>query len=274
MDSTSSTAALNNFLDDLDDANPPFLSCKNCVCQDYTPDPAAEEVSVRIKLCDLHKSNLQAPNPAPARPFNSPAQPITVPGANRALPPGRRIGDDDDQQNAPNAVVVDIPTPPPGLPASSSTPLRSRSPRPYRTSPSRPSPARSRSPLRRPIPSNSPSTDRGRRTTSNLPADALATYKRVLRKCHDPANRRKKIADILETENISRRTWHRKRPIAELQMLDPTQFNTLLEKALSGADPNKRRLNQEAFSNDCSKILARPVMIAKKRRAVAAGKLI
>ena len=112
MDSTSSTAALNNFLDDLDDANPPFLSCKNCVCQDYTPDPAAEEVSVRIKLCDLHKSNLHAPNPAPARPFNSPAQPITVPGANRALPPGRRIGDDDDQQNAPNAVVVDIPTPP------------------------------------------------------------------------------------------------------------------------------------------------------------------
>ena len=39
------------------------------------------------------------------------------------------------------------------------------------------------------------------------------------------------------------------------------------------SDPKKRRLNQ-VFSNDCSKILARPVMIAKKRRAVAAGKLI
>jgi hypothetical protein len=40
------------------------------------------------------------------------------------------------------------------------------------------------------------------------------------------------------------------------------QDYTLLEKALSVSDPKKRRPNQEVFNNDCSKILARPVMIA------------
>ena len=270
MDTTSSTAALNNFLDDLDEENPPFLSCKDCICMDYTPDPATKEVAVRIKLCDTHSANLQAPNssPNPARPvLNSPARPITVPTATRTLPAGRRR-DDDDQQTGPAAVVVDIHSSSP--PVTTSTPRQSRSPtqNPPRSS----SLARSRSPLRRPSPSISPPTSRGRRTTTNLPADSLATYKRILRKYHDPQNRRKKIDEIYATEKISRRTWHRKRPIAELQILDATQFDELLRKHL--ADTTESRLNQEVFSNACNQILKRPAMLAKKRRAVAAGKLI
>lgn len=271
MDSTTSTTSttdLNNMLDNIDEENPPFLSCKDCLCQDYTPDPVTDEITVRIKLCSLHKSNLHAPNPSPPRPSQpiiSPDQSVVVPGASRTLPAGRRIRDVDNQQ-APDAVVVDFPSPDT---VDTSTPQRSRSPRPTRASPNR-----SRSPLRRPLPSASPSADRGLRSTCNLPADALSTYKRVRRLCLDPTNRRKKIADILATESISRRTWHRKRPIAELQILDPALFNKLLDKALSNPDMNKRRLNQEVLSSECSTVLARPVMIAKKRRAVAAGKLL
>ena len=126
--------------------------------------------------------------------------------------------------------------------------------------------------LRRPIPSTSPPTNRGRRTTTNLPADCLSTYKRVLRKYHDPQNRRKKIEEIYATEKISRRTWHRKRPIAELQILDSSQFDELLRKHLT--ETTEDRLNQEVFGSACSKILKRPAMIAKRRRAVAAGQLI
>ena len=54
----------------------------------------------------------------------------------------------------------------------------------------------------------------------------------VLRKYHDPQNRRKKIEEIYATEKISRRTWHRKRPIAELQILDssPTRSRSPLRR--------------------------------------------
>jgi len=274
MDASSTTAALENFLDDFNEENPPFLSCKDCLCTDYTPDPSTQEVTVQIKLCSVHSANLQAPNPStsPAPPvLNSPdpTRPIAVPTANRTLPAGRRR-DDDNQQIVPAVLVVDMH--PPSPPGSASTPRPSRSPRPTLNSPRSSSPTRSRSPLRRPIPSTSPPTNRGRRTTSNLPADCLSTYKRVLRKYHDPQNRRKKIEEIYATEKISRRTWHRKRPIAELQILDASQFDELLRKHLT--DTTEDRLNQEVFGSACSKILKRPAMIAKRRRAVAAGQLI
>ena len=88
---------------------------------------------------------------------------------------------------------------PPSPPGSAS------SPRPTRNSPRSPSPTRSRSPLRRPISSTSPPTNRGCRTTTNLPADCLSTYKRVLRKYHEPQNSsRKKVEEIYTTENWRR----------------------------------------------------------------------
>ena len=58
----------------------------------------------------------------------------------------------------------------------------------------------------------------------------------------------------------------------ELQILDTSQFDEPLRKHLT--DTTEDRLNQEVFSSACSKILKRPVTIAKRRRAVAAGQLI
>ena len=112
MDASSTTAALENFLDDFNEENPPFLSCKDCLCTDYTPDPSTQEVTVQIKLCSVHSANLQAPNPStsPAPPvLNSPdpTRPIAVPTANRTLPAGRRR-DDDNQQIVPAVLVVDM----------------------------------------------------------------------------------------------------------------------------------------------------------------------
>jgi len=87
-----------------------------------------------------------------------------------------------------------------------------------------------------------------------------------------PRTEKRRIKEINATEKISRRTWHRKRPIAELQILDSSQFDELLRKHLT--DTTEDRLNQEVFGSACCKILKRPAMIAKRRRAVAAGLLI
>ena len=56
------------------------------------------------------------------------------------------------------------------------------------------------------------------------------------------------------------------------QILDSSQFDELLRKHLT--DTTEDRLNQEVFGSACSKILKRPAMITKRRRAVAAGQLI
>ena len=62
MDASSTTAALENFLDDFNEENPPFLSCKDCLCTDYTPDPSNQEVTLRIKLCSVHSAGSESLN--------------------------------------------------------------------------------------------------------------------------------------------------------------------------------------------------------------------
>ncbi len=64
MTSTSSTTSILNELE----SNPPFLSCPDCVCTQYYADTTTpnSEVLVRMKLCDVHKTSILAPNPAPA----------------------------------------------------------------------------------------------------------------------------------------------------------------------------------------------------------------
>ena len=145
MDSTTSTTSLYNFLDGMDSSKPPFLFCSNCQCTEYDPDPSTNntEVVVRMKLCDVHKVSLLAPNPTTSPGPLSPS-PIrqSAPGADTVVAPGIRPGD-----NRPRtaALVVSLsPTSPP-RPNLSSTPVgRSRSPQQHQQQLNR---ARSRSPL-------------------------------------------------------------------------------------------------------------------------------
>ena len=114
---------------------PIFLSCPDSQCLEYDPDTAPQntEMEVCMKLCDLHKQSLLAPNPGPPPSSPtippSPLQPVSVPSADTAVAVGRRAGDNSSSSSA--AIVQTVS---PGLPSSTSTPAR------------RP---RSRSPLRR-----------------------------------------------------------------------------------------------------------------------------
>ena len=98
---------------------------------------------------------------------------------------------------------------------------RSRSPQQHQQQLNR---ARSRSPLRRPIPTSPTAPGRYRRpTTSNLPSASLTLYNKVRRKYLDRRDGAS-IKDIMAAEGISYRTYARKRPIAELQIIDPSSL--------------------------------------------------
>ena len=89
----------------------------------------------------------------------------------------------------------------------------------------------------------------------------------------DPNERRRNnIDEIMKSERISYRTYQRKCPIAELQILDPGKFDQVLQRCLMGE--NRTRLNQDFLGQNCQQILDRPDMKMKRRAAIAAGKLI
>ena len=161
------------------------------------------------------------------------------------------------------------PTSPP-RPNLSSTPVgRSRSPRQHQQQVNR---ARSRSPLRRPIPSSPTAPGRYRRpTTSNLPSASLTLYNKVRRKYLDRRDGAS-IKDIKAAEGISYRTYSRKRPIAERQITDPSRFQTVLTRCLTGQDST--RLNQYFLGQNCQQVLDRPDMKLKRRTASTEGKII
>ena len=236
MDSTTSTTSLYNFLDGMDSSKPPFLFCSNCQCTEYDPDPSTNntEVVVRMKLCDVHKVSLLAPNPTTSPGPLSPS-PIrqSAPGADTVVAPGIRPGD-----NRPRtaALVVSLsPTSPP-RPNLSSTPVgRSRSPQQHQQQLNR---ARSRSPLRRPIPSSPTAPGRYRRpTTSNLPSSSLTLYNKVRRKY---VNRRDgaSIKDIMAAEGISYRTYARNCRSTAGQLPDKCR-STAGQVALSSGNGSK-----------------------------------
>jgi hypothetical protein len=76
----------------------------------------------------------------------------------------------------------------------------------------------------------------------------------------------------VKSEKISMRTWHRKRPIAELQILDPAKFEEVLARCLMGE--KKTRLDQEFLGKCCTQVLETPAMISNRRNAIAAGRII
>ena len=230
MDSTTSTTSLYNFLDGMDSSKPPFLFCSNCQCTEYDPDPSTNntEVIVRMKLCDVHKVSLLAPNPTTSPGPLSPSPIIrqSAPGADTVVAPGIRPGD-----NRPRtaALVVSLsPTSPP-RPNLSSTPVgRSRSPQQHQQQLNR---ARSRSPLRRPIPSSPTAPGRYRRPTS------LTLYNKVRRKY---LNRRDgaSIKDIMAAEGIAYRTYARNCRSTAGQLPDKCQ-STAGQVALSSGNDSK-----------------------------------
>ena len=238
MDSTTSTTSLYNFLDGMDSSKPPFLFCSNCQCTEYDPDPSTNntEVVVRMKLCDVHKVSLLAPNPTTSPGPLSPS-PIrqSAPGADTVVAPGIRPGD-----NRPRtaALVVSLsPTSPP-RPNLSSTPVgRSRSPQQHQQQLNR---ARSRSPLRRPIPSSPTAPGRYRRPKTLNPPSAsleLLNMNKVRRKY---LNRRDgaSIKDIMAAEGISYRTYARNCRSTAGQLPDKCR-STAGQVALSSGNDSK-----------------------------------
>ena len=80
------------------------------------------------------------------------------------------------------------------------------------------------------------------------------------------------MSDILRDGRVSSTTFHRKRPIAELQILDPAKFEEVLSRCLMGE--NNTRLCQDFLGKNCQIALDKADMKVKRRAAIAAGKLI
>ena len=81
------------------------------------------------------------------------------------------------------------------------------------------------------------------------------------------------VHQVLKDERISERTYHRKRNIAELMIVNRREFDDLVETMLRETGAHDR-LNQQALSDRCQVLLKRSDIRAERRRALAAGQLI
>ena len=80
------------------------------------------------------------------------------------------------------------------------------------------------------------------------------------------------LTQALEDLNIPKRTFNRKRPIAELFILDQQAFEGVRDDiAAASRGP---RINQEKLAKQCSDILKTRDMQVKRRVAVTQGLLI
>ena len=77
----------------------------------------------------------------------------------------------------------------------------------------------------------------------------------------------------LEVHKVDKRTFYRKRPIAELQILDPAEYDKIMDR-LSRASNASRNISQEKLSTACKDALAKPALIAKRRLASSKGQLL
>ena len=80
------------------------------------------------------------------------------------------------------------------------------------------------------------------------------------------------ILQALEKLGVCRRTFNRKRPIAELYLLDEHAFNEVRDE-LAGTSGG-RRIPQSQLSARCDAVLKRQDMKIKRRIAVTEGRLI
>ena len=80
------------------------------------------------------------------------------------------------------------------------------------------------------------------------------------------------LKQALEDLNIPKRTFNRKRPIAELYLLDHQAFERARDDIAAAS--KGRRINQEKLAKQCSDILKTRDMQVRRRVAVTQGLLI
>lgn len=80
------------------------------------------------------------------------------------------------------------------------------------------------------------------------------------------------IEQAVENLGHFMRTFHRKRAIAELMIIDPEVYRKVRDEVARNSAG--RRINQEVLVTECKKILSRPAMKIKRRIAVAEGRCI
>ncbi|KAL5259735.1 hypothetical protein ACHWQZ_G009994 [Mnemiopsis leidyi] len=118
------------------------------------------------------------------------------------------------------------------------------------------------------IPTSGPPRSRYRPSSCEACVSLYNTVKDAVLSSTNATSLRQALDDL----NIPKRTFNRKRPVAELYLLDQQAFERARDDiaAASGG----RRINQEKLAKQCSDILKRPDMQVKRRVAVTQGLLI
>ena len=118
------------------------------------------------------------------------------------------------------------------------------------------------------IPTSGPPRSRYRPSSCEACVDLYNTVKDAVLSSTNATSLQKALEDL----NIPKRTFNRKRPVAELYLLDQQAFQTARDDiaAASGG----RRINQEKLAKKCSDILKTRDMQVRRRVAVTQGILI
>ena len=107
------------------------------------------------------------------------------------------------------------------------------------------------------------------------PADGLSGKKKVFNTVKDTvlsAANATSLTQALVDLNIPKRTFNRKRPIAELYILENQAFRTVRDEI--AAESGGRRFNQGKLAEKCTEILNRPDMKVKRRVALTEGLVV
>ena len=73
--------------------------------------------------------------------------------------------------------------------------------------------------------------------------------------------------EALHEMDFPKRTFERKRSIAELMIFDRPEFDKLVDE-LAKTSSRQRNIRQEKMIAECSKILERPALKIKRRRPI------
>ena len=232
---------------------PNVLSCFDCTVEKWrflVDNHGPQGATFQINFCPAHKRNFQAPPvPDPSSPTvtssaanpsatstssSSPPVQAVVPGATTRLIPARQ----DPAGPGTSTAIITMPIQP------SSTAISIPSAGPTRT------------------------TSRFRPSCSSSSVDVYNTVKAEVLASGNPTS----ILQALEKLGVCRRTFNRKRPIAELYLLDEHAFNEVRDE-LAGTSGG-RRIPQSQLSARCDAVLKRQDMKIKRRIAVTEGRLI
>ena len=106
----------------------------------------------------------------------------------------------------------------------------------------------------------------------SVPGEALEVYTTTLIKFLGRKDHKLSLAKFLKVEKIPESSFYRKRRIAELMILDPSRFDTLVKNLTRTQKSDK--INQQVLSDRCAEILRSDSYTRKRRMAIAAGELL